>query len=273
MLIEAKQYKAAINDPRGKTHLADNRLSDDDFFHVTCHIDEGLRNKIQNGEFIELDRLLPKKSKHLEGRMEIVSRNGATFFIPAESGSNKINGIRRFEQAFRVYAAIYSAHNPQRSAEIWQYVHCINTAAAAYQWENVATYDYTFRQLMAFNPGRSWAKTYTQDWNLCMRELIIRNPTSNFQGRSSGGVPGGYNNEHNRSQQSKSSNGFQRSRKADYCWDFNKGVCSNKHCKWINKCKYCDSPDHGIHVCPKLDKKGKRSSSGDATSGSNSMTV
>ena len=30
-------------------------LSDDDFFHITCHIHLGLRKKIENGEYIDLD--------------------------------------------------------------------------------------------------------------------------------------------------------------------------------------------------------------------------
>ena len=35
-------------------------LSDDDFFHLTCHIDQSLKKKIENGEFVDLDKLLPK---------------------------------------------------------------------------------------------------------------------------------------------------------------------------------------------------------------------
>ena len=36
-------------------------LSDDDFFHLTCHIDEALKLKIEKGQFVDLDRLLPKE--------------------------------------------------------------------------------------------------------------------------------------------------------------------------------------------------------------------
>ena len=34
--------------------------SDDDFFHLTCHVDPSLVSKIEKGEFIDLERLLPK---------------------------------------------------------------------------------------------------------------------------------------------------------------------------------------------------------------------
>ena len=35
-------------------------VSDDNFFHLTCHIDPNLIHKIEKGEFIELEKLLPK---------------------------------------------------------------------------------------------------------------------------------------------------------------------------------------------------------------------
>ena len=56
-----------------------------------------------------------------------------------------------------------------------QYMHEINVAASSYQWTNVAYYDITFCQLMAFKPSRSWAKMYHQGWNLAMRDPIGTN--------------------------------------------------------------------------------------------------
>ena len=38
--------------------LKDNQ--DDEFFHLTCHVDAAIRQKIIDGHFIELERLLPK---------------------------------------------------------------------------------------------------------------------------------------------------------------------------------------------------------------------
>ena len=121
---------------------------------------------------MDLEKLLPReKLPHRLGddnRMEMVNRDGATFFIPADRDA-KINNLHKWDQAFRVYAAIYCKSNPSKSAEIWEYVYIIHTAAATFQWDNVAWYDYTFRQLMAAKPHRSWSKIYTQFWNLAMR--------------------------------------------------------------------------------------------------------
>ena len=108
-------------------------VSDDDFFHLTCHIEPSLIHKTENGEFVELEKLLPKDKFHRneENILEWVQRQGRTFLVPARK-EMKINGFRRWEQAFRAYATIYCRENPQRSREIWQYITVINTAASSY---------------------------------------------------------------------------------------------------------------------------------------------
>ena len=57
-------------------------VSDDDFFHLTCHIEPSLIHKIEKGEFVELEKLLPKDKfgKPDEGRMEWVHRDGGVLF-------------------------------------------------------------------------------------------------------------------------------------------------------------------------------------------------
>ena len=82
------------------------------------------------------------------GLIEIIHKDGQTYVSPHQSKGPHINSIRKWEQAFKVYAAIYCEANPECAAEIWQYAYAINTAANSLQWENVAFYDNTFRQLM-----------------------------------------------------------------------------------------------------------------------------
>ena len=139
--------------------------SDDDFFHLICHIDSNLKEKIENGEYVDLDKLLPKdKHYHFAGnysddeRLEWVQTQGGTFLVPAKK-QTRINSFRKWEQAFRIFATIYCGKHPNRACEIWQYISVINTAASSFAWDNVYHYDMTFRQLMQFNPNRSWAIT------------------------------------------------------------------------------------------------------------------
>ena len=149
---------------------------DDEFFHITCHLDLNTRQKIGRGEFVDLEKLLPRPRGQPagEGETEII-RNGSTYLLPTLSSSgNKITNVRLWEQAFRVYAVVYSEANSHRAVEIWQYVHIINSAASTFTWENVSFYDTTFRQLMDAKPKRSWAKIYNQVWNLAMRDHIPR---------------------------------------------------------------------------------------------------
>ena len=234
IILEAEQYKAMVDQPTGNTEniqsLNVNQgpgISDDEFFHLTCHIDMNIRSKIEKGGFVELEKLLPRdRNDRTEGKLELVNRDGQTYFAPSQRDS-RITNIRRWEQAFRIYAAIYSTANPHRSGEIWQYVYVINSAATTYVWEEVAYYDFTFRQLMAANPGRSWAKTYVQMWQMALRTHIrTSNNSSNRGGQGEG------------------------QRKPRYCWKFNKGVaCVESSCNFPHKCYYCHGTSHGIQSC------------------------
>ena len=272
VIIEAEQYKATLEQPKGNADLyisdlcsdkagdvsmkqmKNNIDANDEFFHLTCHVEPGVRDKIEKGEFIELDKLLPRNHVDLrnEGRVDLIHKDGLTFFR-SHQNKNKINGIRKWEQAFRVYAAIYSAANPHRSAEIWQYVYMINTAAATYIWEDVVQYVFTFRQLMSVNPDHSWAKIYNQMWNLAMWNPLGMHRGGNnmhFQhwSSTSGGDHTGQNNQQ---------------RKPKYCWKFNKGVCNDGYCKFPHKCYYC----HGRHRINSCVKKDKRNSNAGGNNG------
>ena len=267
-ILEAEKFKAEIAPPQGivqpESIVTTSNLihemvtkqdlesllrkldTDDDFFHVTCHVEQSLKQKIEKGEFVELEKSLPKDKGadpfgyEDSNLLKVVSKEGHTYLTPAGSSRehSSINGIRKWEQAFRVYSAIYSEANPSRAAEIWQYVHVINTAASSYHWNNIAYYDNTFRRLMAKKPWRSWSKVYTQGWNLAMKDPISNSKVNKFQ------APGAVKT---------------RDWRDDCCWRFNKSKCSktNNECKYDHRCKYCGGWGHGDSVCrKKKDKKG-----------------
>ena len=196
---------ATVNRPQIRSGL-----TDDDFFLLTSHIDAGLKLKIEKGLYVDLERLLPQDkggpfdpmSSPEEDRLEWVRHEGGTFLEPARKVS-RITSFRRWEQAFRSYATIFCGKNPSRSREIWQYISIINTAANSYTWDNVYSYDVVFRQLMEFNPARSWAVTYNQMWNLSMKD-----PLQKFTPKyGSGG--------------NKVATSPPPGKKPGYCWSFN----------------------------------------------------
>ena len=272
-ILEAEKYKALIANPPGENYDSINNmnetlqvrdvgsgLTDDDFFHLTCHIEPSLVSKIEKGEFIDLDKLLPKdkKKRSEDNRMEWVhSEGGGTYLAPVADRVNRISGYRKWEQAFRVYATIFCGANPHRSKEIWQYVSVINTAATSYIWENVYEYDVTFRHLMAFNPARSWAVTYNQMWNLCMKDPLT--PKGNPFNKGYGGSHhNGYSGGGSQGQRASATGGPPR-KKGRYCWYFNRGekCIYGKKCRFIEKCSCCDATTHGVNTCPKLEGKPK----------------
>ena len=75
--MNAERFKKVVTAPKGTckdTHLTNNQQrltlqyvkelidseSDDEFFHLTCHVEPQRRQKIERGEFVELENLLPK---------------------------------------------------------------------------------------------------------------------------------------------------------------------------------------------------------------------
>ena len=237
-------------------------LTDDDFFHLTCHVDQSLIVKIKKGEFVDLERLLPKDKRRKgsgngsDNRLEWIHLDGDTFLAPVSDRMNKITGFRHWEQAFRIYSTIYCGANPNRAREIWQYVSVINTVASSFMWDNVYEYDVIFRHLMEFNPTCSWAVTYSQMWNICMRDPIQQR--SNQYSYNSGGRGGSGNSAG--ASPSTSNSGIRK--KKDYCWNWNKEVpCKyGKKCHFIEQCSFCDSNAHGVNQCPKVVEKKEKDS-------------
>ena len=270
ILLDAEKFKATLVAPKGMLPIdIDSNIellrkldNDDDFFHVSCHIDPLLRSKIERRDFIELERLLPKARSAggavmgESSKLELVMKDGQPYFGTPQP-ENRISGVRKWDQAFRIYATIYTQANPHRASEIWQYVDIIHTAANTYQWDNLAYYDFTFRQLMAAKPWRSWAKTYTQGWNLALKD------------------PVGLNKSFNHGNQNLSGNGKQQMKdwKENCCWRFNKNRCSksNNECEWDHRCTYCGVWNHSFYNCRKHKKHGSNGSTGSSgnSSGNN----
>ena len=94
-IIQAEKFKANVAEPPGTsqfckiTHLDDVNTefmleerarvggamgygkSDDNFYHMTCHLDNGLIKKIEQGDYVDLERLLPKvRNKIQQGNID-----------------------------------------------------------------------------------------------------------------------------------------------------------------------------------------------------------
>ena len=241
MVIQAEKYKAQLL-PEGmidKLNKLFQSSNDDEFFYTNCHIDETIRDKIKKGGFVELEKLLVRRKgmkPRNEHKVDIVSKDGVTSITSTEDKETKITSVHKWDQAFRVYATIYTKENPHRGSEIWQYIDTIHRAAKTFYWDSVAEYDYCFRQLMAEYPQRSWSQIYTQMWNLTLCEGGQKTQANN----------GG-------------SNSTKRDGKGVACWKFNKGRCNyGPRCKFEHRCSYCLSYNHGSQNCPRKESSRSR---------------
>ena len=112
-ILEAEKFHASIAVPKEgmdfnnfQAKMLDSEnipnigagVSDDDFFHLTCFIDPTLIHKIEKGQFVELEKLLPKDKlgKSEENRLEWVQKDGGTFLVPAQKDS-KISSFHKWE--------------------------------------------------------------------------------------------------------------------------------------------------------------------------------
>ena len=266
IILESEKFKANLVAPKGMPDRIDSNIellrkldNDDDFFHTSCHIEPALRLKVERGEFIDLEKLLPNERAaggvpvSQDNRLGLVYEDGEAFLAPAKK-VNKINSIRRWDAAFRVYATIFSEANPHRASELLQYVQVIHLAAANNAWENVAFYDYTFRQLMATKPWRSWAKTYTQGWN-----IAFTNANKNFNHANGNAPNSSYNNNSmsrgkgGNNSVSSASSGSSGNWKDDCCWKYNKNQCkrSSNECRYNHRCTFCAGWNHSKANCRK----------------------
>ena len=259
-IINAEKFKADVNTagmanqsftvPPVDLNFDDNK--DEEFSEGTCHVDASTTLKICKGQFIEVAKIIPKQqaiNNDDNKRLELVNKDGFTYYIPSanEQKEVKINNVRKWEQGFKVYAAIYSKANPHRAAEIWQYIHTINLAASSYHWDNVAYYDFMFRQQMAKYPQRSWRKINHQLWSLAMRDPISSKNQNHFQSNNG-------NNNNNRK-----SGDF----KDNCCWRYNRNKCnrSSANCRFEHRCSFCGSYNHILLNCFKKKREGSNNNS------------
>ena len=183
------------------------RHIDDDYLLVASHIDESTSLKVINHEYIDFSRLLRRDKNAYDEeqqKMMMVNKGGMSFWVPVSDRSTNIGSFTRWDQAFRFYLDIYTGVYPERTSELIQYGHIIQTAASTYVWENVYLYDREFRRHMERHPTRSWGVILQQAWTMFLKDHISYTPQKGC---------GSNQAEH-------------RGRPKKLCFDFNAGNCT-----------------------------------------------
>ena len=244
LIKEAERAKAQIYGPPGRFTSEVSQLihtpaseADEDFLLVGSHIDQTMRQKIERGEYVDFAKLIMKDriAYEEEKKMELVMKGNQTFWVPAGNQGVSINNFHRWEQAFRVYSNIYSLAHPNRSAELIQYNHIISTVSLSYICDNVYTYDREFRYHMERHPSRSWAIIQQQAWTMFLKGKIRydnqRGVNHNYHGGGDRNSGGG------------------KAKISEPCRRYNRGLCTNKFCKYEHRCSYCFKFGHTVLNC------------------------
>ena len=179
---KAHMYGVAGNDNNFCDYEVDERVNtlsvvamDQDYQMIDAHLDEVLKRKILNFEYVEFNKLLAKHRtlKEDEGyqRLEIVNRNGQSFLSPvSECDALQINSYHRWEQAFCIFSNVLTSKYPAKGPELLQYNHMIHSASLSYVWDNVYSYDREFRHHIERHPQRPWNILLQQAWTMLLKD-------------------------------------------------------------------------------------------------------
>ena len=178
MVRLSERAKANMLPPKGEIPNDLNRQSgdnfrfiaqmDQDYIIVGAHIEEALQQKIIKGQYVDFSKLLPKdKLVEDDGCMELIIKEGRSYWVPASNAESvQISNFNKWEQAYRVFANIYTKAYPDRAGELIEYNHVIHSISHTYVWDNVYSYDKDFTLHLSRHPERSWAIILQQAWSM-----------------------------------------------------------------------------------------------------------
>ena len=253
IIREAEQGRADMHKVKGNDQslidfnklnnkvLLHSVLIDESYLVVAAHVDEQLKKRILDFEYVDFSKLLPhdRVIQEEDKRLTFMNKDGIPYLVPAnEPGSSVgIHSYGKWDQAFRVYSDIVTSRFPDKAQELIQYNHSIHTATQTFIWENVYLYDKDFRIHISRNPTRSWSVILQQAWSMRLKDKHGSGHSRNSD-REHGGVSSG-------------SSGKSK----DYCRRYQRGQCNRGlSCHYQHKCAICGKFGHGAHICRRRSK-------------------
>ena len=135
-----------------------------------------LREKIWNGEFVDLGELLNKDPCKDEVWQKLVLINGE-IVVKQKSESPKIENIEDWTNAFIIYASIFLEKHPDQVQGIFKYLHTIRLAATRLSGQGWKNYDIQFRlrKAMTSSMGDSWWRAMAHVYEQCAISSVFNN--------------------------------------------------------------------------------------------------
>lgn len=171
------------------------------------HVDNATKQKIVNGEYINLATLLVRDANRLQ--LSTLSMDSQGQIIAQPKHNHRLTTIEKWTDAFIIYACIYLTAHPSKTHQLFKYMHDVRLGAEKSQgW---VTYDEQYRLRMAINPSNNWGVIDSELW------LVYMTP----------GIQ---------------SNTNRPSSSPNKCFDFNyRDSCNRIHCAYLHQCIRCNN--------------------------------
>ncbi|CAI5787877.1 XP_028590673.1uncharacterized protein LOC114599482 [Podarcis lilfordi] len=186
--------------------VATNQSTD---FILGNHLSQRKRNKILNGDYVDMFTLLPPAKLLGKGEKRRSSGKGRYWTPRAE---------RTFENwldGYQVFMGVVSAGYPRRAMDLVAYLAHVRRAHSLAGEHAALTYDENFRRNASLLPSTRWDLTDPNYWGEDVNPYI-----------------------------EKKNLGFAKAGKTEakrrrLCWEFNRGVCARPSCKYVHECDCC----------------------------------
>lgn len=196
-----------------ENYLENNIDTPNPFNSVTSilgsHVSQALKDKIWNGEFVHLNKLLLQEPC-TEMQNQIVF-DGGVFQVKPKNKETKIANFSQWMDAFFIYASIYLEKHPLQAISLFRYMSTIKRGAASNN-SGWLDYDVQFRLKKSVDSSLNWGSIDAELWLFYMQTV-------------------------NKTQLSN-----QSTRRYLKCYAYNyEGVCQKQYCKYLHQCISCNA--------------------------------
>ena len=209
---------------------------------IDSQISIKLKEKIWNEEFVDFGALLsnPGQDKYQISLQNSEAGTPASFCLEPVSRPKKITSIEVWQQAFYIFAGVYTQKHPHEAPALMKYGQTIRDLAA--RGQNWRFYDENFRFLRGTQASLvPWGSIHGELW---LRSQFPANKalpsSSQVNGIAKSGVPSGY------------------------CFKFHRGqFCSAVNCVFNHTCFKCKKGTHSARKCNFRGSTGKTPANSD----------
>lgn len=202
---------ANINAEQGNTEHANNLQIFSTMHELGYNVQNNVKIKIINNEYIDLGILISKVSNPDDDSKNISIKDG-NLVITNKSRPTKITDIQQWTDAMLIFASIYTSAHSLEFSGLLKYIHTVRLGASRTPGLGWKSYDIQFRLKKERNPEKSWAVVDQELWLLYMYANFNTIPNTT----------------------TTPSNSMYK------CYDYNyKGVCNKLRCSYLHSCIKC----------------------------------